>query len=695
MKKFLTILGLAAATMWSCTKPIEATLDVKTREVVIAPSGSIGTINFTTNVDWTAEASESWVGLGARSGSAGTVELKVVVDQDPNYQARTATVVIKAGDKTAEVKVSQDYVRVFDSTMDALFLDSSAQEVAIRVKSNMTYTVSCDADWISQTKAAPVDSQVNLSVTANTGIELREADVVLTAEDGEVVKVTIMQDPSENALVAESVVFLGNSMYPYDMDNSCPTDFQEVYFQFKSAKGTVAVALNMENLQENPAGEYVIDAAADHTPGTFSIKPTDVYNKYYTVMVEDGKEIAIADGLVTVAIGEGETCIMSIQLMDEKEKVYEFGYEGVLPSVSEDLSGAVAGASFGGDYNTHFAKQQKSYTISLYSAKGLFQDCPSLYSMYFTIWGDKSTTNRELPLGVFTFNPKYTEVESGYANGNYEYADNAMSSFSASFNYHYDEEWEYWTGDSMVVPEEGGEGTVEISKGSVDGTYTFKVKTVVMEDLGDWDEDWNWIPKWGEPVTIEQTFEDVYVSISDNHSEPVEDGDIEFTAPVTGSQYLGYWFGDSYANGANVFAVGFNSGLSGEYSANFVIQTAGEWEFTKNFNNRFCNTPIPVGEYKFVATKEETVDGDGNPVNCIANVKAARFKTIKNNYTGTVSYVSGGSITIGEDTFTFNVTAKTPDGSKEFHFTGSFASTLYYVQDYSAANRQSNVAWAE
>ena len=84
--------------------------------------------------------------------------------------------------------------------------------------------------------------------------------------------------------------------------------------------------------------------------------------------------------------------------------------------------------------------------------------------------------------------------------------------------------------------------------------------------------------------------------------------------------------------------------------------------------------PISPGTYTF---QKYGVDGK----DCIANCTSTTYRRVANNYTGTVAYVDGGSVKIETDKVTFDLYATTSDGSKRLHYTGTLASTFYYVQD--------------
>lgn len=694
MKKIIVYAFAAVAgalALASCQKEApEDALSVSSAQITATAVGGVQQISFTTNTAWEIKSSAAWVEVSPAAGEAGDATVSVSIAANDTFEAREANITLTAGTKTTVWTVKQSYVEVFGASSE-INISSAAQTIAITVNTNQKYTVSTDAEWISEvaTKAAPVDNAVALEVKANATIEPRTAGVTIAAEDGSAVHYTVCQAASETALELVSVKYLGSSMDPYNNESYVCNTFNEYYFLFNSSKGQVALGINVA--EKNVfAGEYEVDAAADHAAGTFSVKPLEGYTKYYTTIVEDGKEIKIIDGLVAVEAG-AEGLEFSIQLMDEHEIVYAYTYAGAVPEIENDNIGAEASASFGGDYFTYFANDAQLYSISFYPSAPVSEGGANVYYISHNLATESSNVGTKLATGTFKFNPEVGEVESKYANGKTLYEINTFSTLTAYSDYNFEnaalnnensDNWD-WVTLPYYKENEVVDGTVTIENGAVEGTYTFTYNLTLRQASHDPDE-------YGEPFTYSYKFENVNVELSDNHQAPVPDGDIEFTYAFPQANYMGWWYGDSYNNGGQVFIIGYSSGVNGVFSLFIPIQTKSAWAYEKNFSNRYCNTPVPDGVYEFAYASPS--DGEGNAIDCIPNIKTKARKVFTNSYTGTSSYISGGSVTIENGTISFNVTAKTADG-EEFHFTGGFAATNYYLQDYSAATRQTQVAW--
>ena len=109
MKTSVVKLAMAAlavcAVVLSCEKNPSAdetpalTLGSVT-EVSISADGGPASFTFTSNQDWIVSPNASWVTVDPVSGKASEtpVTVNVTFDPNPDYEARTTTILIKAGD---------------------------------------------------------------------------------------------------------------------------------------------------------------------------------------------------------------------------------------------------------------------------------------------------------------------------------------------------------------------------------------------------------------------------------------------------------------------------------------------------------------------------------------------------------------------------------------------------------------------
>ena len=112
MKIKSLILGmLSFAAVVACTQEqlVTPKLDVDKTEVSVEAVAGEATINVTSNVEWKASSDADWVSINPSSGKDAkkAVAVKITAEDNDSEQARTATVIVEAGDLEKTVKVTQ------------------------------------------------------------------------------------------------------------------------------------------------------------------------------------------------------------------------------------------------------------------------------------------------------------------------------------------------------------------------------------------------------------------------------------------------------------------------------------------------------------------------------------------------------------------------------------------------------------
>ena len=171
----------------ACTPTVIPELSLSDLAANFEATGSLEkTISVTSNVDWTASCPDAWVTVSPASGT-GNGSFKITVTANDKFEPRSSTVTVKAGDKTATVRVSQlsltPSILVSPTALEA---DAAGATVSVDVTSNApwTVTVPSGADWITPDAASGEGSKkVTFTVAPNTAFEARTADVTFTAQD--------------------------------------------------------------------------------------------------------------------------------------------------------------------------------------------------------------------------------------------------------------------------------------------------------------------------------------------------------------------------------------------------------------------------------------------------------------------------------------------------------------------------------
>lgn len=106
--RIFLMLALAAVAA-GCGKTVVANLNLLTSSLTVEAAGGSQEFSFLTNVNWSIRASESWITVVPASGGGSDVyqTVKVTVEENTDEAPRTATLSLTAGEKAAQVTVTQ------------------------------------------------------------------------------------------------------------------------------------------------------------------------------------------------------------------------------------------------------------------------------------------------------------------------------------------------------------------------------------------------------------------------------------------------------------------------------------------------------------------------------------------------------------------------------------------------------------
>ena len=156
---------VAGLLVLACTPTVIPELSLSDLAANFDASGSPEkSISVTSNVDWTVSCPDAWVTVSPTAGS-GNGTFKITVTANDKFEARSSTVTVKAGDKTASVRVSQlsltPSILVSPATLEA---DANGGSLSVDVTANTPWTVTVpeDCGWIA---ADPTSGEGNAKVT--------------------------------------------------------------------------------------------------------------------------------------------------------------------------------------------------------------------------------------------------------------------------------------------------------------------------------------------------------------------------------------------------------------------------------------------------------------------------------------------------------------------------------------------------
>ena len=204
---------VAGLLVLACTPTVIPELSLSDLAANFDASGSLEkSISVTSNVDWTVSCPDAWVTVSPTSGT-GNGSFKITVTENDKFEVRSSTVTVKAGDKTASVRVSQlslsPSILVNPTTLDVDAVGGTA-DVDITANSPWTVSVPEDCGWITAEPASGEgNAKVTLTVAASDIRVARNAVVTFKETVGNSTKtVTVNQAAVEPGHLADSLALV-------------------------------------------------------------------------------------------------------------------------------------------------------------------------------------------------------------------------------------------------------------------------------------------------------------------------------------------------------------------------------------------------------------------------------------------------------------------------------------------------------
>ena len=501
-------------------------------------------------------------------------------------------------------------------------------------------------------------------------LQLKSEETVYIEAGDAIYSLVVTQAGGVEELATAAVTYLGNTMKIYDNGF---TTFNEYLIALTSEDGntTVNLAVNAADQEDYlagvPAATYTVDVTGAHADNTFSLKPADGSERYYTSIIKDGAELEVLDGTIDI-VNENGTYTITALLYDANGTASNFSYTGAIETIADASFAAVGGATFENNYNTYYASGANIWNLYFYVSKSPAEGVPYMDYICFDIAGESGTlSGDELPTGTFTLAVP-TTITSGHPQGNLNAEPGSLIDEQVSSND--DAVIEGYNGNKCKFMEGS---TVAISKND-DGTYNFvfdatidRIDPTTESSIGTFE--------------YEATFSNVEMPISKSTLVPSPDADTELT---TGNfmGYQGFYLGNKWGvEGCHAFILYLVS-LNNAYTMYLPVYIKGDYTFEANYSGIGCSNPLPEGTCTWSETPGENTL---LPVVYSSNGTGASYRySVSNGYTGTTLRPSGGSVTVTPSGITFDMDATTTDGETTYHFTGTVPITVQFMQDHSS-----------
>ena len=682
MKKTLLLIA-AVVALAACTKTVEVPVEVPVEvekivdlltlnatSIQASNAGVVQPMSFTTEDAWIIASDADWIAFDKASGSAGSSTVNMTVAKNEGFDARTGRVTLSTThngtSKNTVFTVVQSPVEVFNTTV-ALGIDYAEQDITVDFNSNFTPEVAIvDGDWltITRTKAAPVDGKIVLHAAENADLDSRVG--VFTVFAGNSLQTyKVVQGNQYTSASNATAVFLGNKQDMGEKGSAPTREMAQFAVQFETPEGLVSLALNVDptidDITKLPAGEYTMDETSQYVPGTFSLQSTGLHEKYYTTVTANGKDMEVVDGKVTVTENAGKYSIVA-ELTDIFFVTHLYSYQGDLVATDDSLGARPYEAKYRGQYYTYFTTKAEETVYCFQFNKALPGNDVWISYMYFNVFSEPGNT--DVPTGKFTYEVPVDNAELGYKTGITEARPGTFTVSSPGTPVY--EQGVSFGINTAVAP------SFEIIK-EEEGFYTLKIDVVITRTEGESSVD----------IPFKGTFNRVYIGeLEDMGVRVVPDGDAVFENGGMNSTTAGQYYGDIYNDGGHIVCGGCQTINTSAYEVYFTLNlgakalTATSGTISQKFRDELGATPrysvenIPDGIYQYAEAYDKDalqllpafLTGTNGPVS---------RAHVKNNYTGTVYHIIGGSITFAGGVPIFDLETVSEKGETA-HFTGSY-----------------------
>lgn len=683
MKKVLLLIA-AVVALAACTKTVEVPVEVPVEvekivdlltlnatSIQVSNAGAVQPMSFTTEDAWTIASDADWIAFDKASGNAGSSTVNMTVAKNEAFDSRTGRVTLSTTHngttKNTVFTVVQSPVEVFNTTV-ALGIDFTEQDIEVDFNSNLTPEVAIvDGDWltITRTKAAPEDGKIVLHAAENADLDARVG--VFTVFAGNSLQTyKVVQGTQYTSASNGSAVFLGNKQDMGEKGGAPTREMAQFGVQFETPEGLVTLALNVdpaiEDVTKLPVGEYTLDESSQYVPGTFSLQSTGLHEKYYTTVTANGKDMEVVDGKVTVAENAGKYSIVA-ELTDIFGVTHLYSYKGDLVATDDSLGARPYQADYRGQYYTYFTTKAEESVFCFQFNKALPGNDVWISYMYFNVFSEPGYTG--VPTGKFTYEVPVDNPELDYLNGKTDAHPGTFTVSSPGTPV-------YEQGISYAIKTDSAP-SFEIVKEEEEGCYTLIIDVVITRTEGESSVD----------IPFKNTFNRVYIGeLGDIGVRVIPDGSAVFENGGMNSTTAGQYYGDIYHDGGHIVCGGCQTINTSAYEVYFTLNlgakalTATSGTISTKYRDelgetpRYCTESIPDGIYSYAEVYDKDalqllpafVDGKNGPVS---------RAHVKNNYSGTVFHIVGGSITFagGKPIFDLDTVS---DKGETAHFTGSY-----------------------
>lgn len=271
--------------------------------VTMGNESSSKNIEITSEANWTAVCSQSWIDVDVKSGTAGTSTIRIIVTNNTSNDIRTGYIYIYVGaTQKLEISVSQDGT-ILSVSPQKLSFPSNASTLKIDIQANTSWKLSSSDAWIHVERISGFgDASVVVTVDRNSS-QLRGGHINLLNKDGQLVSYIVVEQlaPSEGAEehIATLPTFASKGSYSEVSHKDAWT--AEVtngssWITLSSTSGSSSQQLTVTTAENNSGNQR-----------TGLVKVTSGVDIYLYNIVQSGKTIALSTSSIDFFAKGGES----------------------------------------------------------------------------------------------------------------------------------------------------------------------------------------------------------------------------------------------------------------------------------------------------------------------------------------------------------------------------------------------------
>ena len=250
----------------------DPTLNVNIVTISAPVEGTTKSVTVDGNLSWEASCAADWMTITPAKGAKGTSTLKVVVAENTKTTTREAVIKVSNSEYKIEkqITISQEaFSPILSVSTESIATPTEGISKSVTIEGNLSWEVSCTADWITitPTKGAKGTSTLKVVVAENTKTVAREAVIKVSNAEYKIEKqIAVSQvafDPVLNVSTesisasvegtTKSITVEGNISW----EASCTSDWITIT-PTKGAKGSSTLNIVVAENTKTVAREAVI-----------------------------------------------------------------------------------------------------------------------------------------------------------------------------------------------------------------------------------------------------------------------------------------------------------------------------------------------------------------------------------------------------------------------------------------------------